>query len=60
VIDCSGLGRHRDNWRIFYPECDGVIFVIDAADSKRLSIVQKCIRDFLEDPCKKRILFLTL
>jgi len=50
VIDCSGLGRHRDNWSIFYPECDGVIFVVDATDSKRLSIVQKCIREFLEDP----------
>jgi len=51
VIDCSGLGRHRDNWRVFYPDCEGVIFVIDATDAKRLSVVKNVIHEFLEDPC---------
>jgi len=52
VFDCSGLGRHRDNWSVFYSDCEGVIFVIDATDAKRLSLVKNAIHEFLEDPCK--------
>jgi ADP-ribosylation factor-like protein 6 len=32
IYDVSGNGRHRDNWKIFYPEVQAIIYVIDASD----------------------------
>jgi GTPase SAR1 family protein len=39
VYDMSGQGRYRENWSFFYPDCDGIFFVVDTADRERLSIV---------------------
>ena len=39
VYDLSGQGRYRENWSFFYPDVDGILFVVDASDRERLSIV---------------------
>lgn len=39
VYDLSGQGRYRENWSFFYPDVDGIFFVVDTADRERLSVV---------------------
>jgi ADP-ribosylation factor-like protein 6 len=38
VYDLSGQGRYREQWQYFYPDVDGIVYVIDATDTERLSI----------------------
>ncbi|GAB5360441.1 hypothetical protein AAMO2058_000628400 [Amorphochlora amoebiformis] len=47
MFDMSGAGAYRNLWEHYYKECTGVIFVIDSADSKRLTIVREEIRQML-------------
>jgi len=49
VYDCSGQGRHRENWKIFYPKIDALIFVIDATDDKRLYIAKELLDNTAND-----------
>ena len=41
VYDCSGQGRSRDGWAMFFSEVEGVVYVIDSTDIDRLSIVKE-------------------
>ena len=50
IYDCSGQARHRINWRIFYPEVQCVIFVIDSTDKNRMYNVDKLIKELLLEP----------
>jgi GTPase SAR1 family protein len=50
IYDCSGQARHRINWRLFYPEVDAVIFVIDCIDTPRFYNVGELIHEVLADP----------
>ena len=43
VYDMSGQGRYRDNWQFFYPDVDGIIFVVDASDHDRIPIVAEVL-----------------
>ena len=45
IYDCSGQGRHRDNWKIFYSYADCVFFVIDATDEARIPIAGKYLKE---------------
>jgi GTPase SAR1 family protein len=38
-------GRYRENWSFFYPDVDGIFFVVDSADKERLSIVQEILME---------------
>eukprot|EP00470_Lotharella_oceanica_P011548 CAMPEP_0170189212 /NCGR_PEP_ID=MMETSP0040_2-20121228/46265_1 /TAXON_ID=641309 /ORGANISM="Lotharella oceanica, Strain CCMP622" /LENGTH=119 /DNA_ID=CAMNT_0010436709 /DNA_START=1 /DNA_END=357 /DNA_ORIENTATION=- len=38
--DMSGSGKYRNLWEHYYKDCNGVIFVIDSADEKRLTEVR--------------------
>jgi ADP-ribosylation factor-like protein 6 len=40
VFDMSGQGKFRNLWENFYPEVDGVVFVIDSSDRVRMSIAK--------------------
>ena len=50
VFDMSGQGRYRENWSFFYPDVDGVFFVVDTADRDRLSIVQEVLMEMAKHP----------
>lgn len=50
VYDLSGQGRYRENWSFFYPDVDGIFFVVDAADRDRLSIVQEIVTEMAKNP----------
>ena len=47
--DCSGQGRHRKMWNMFYHEVDAIVYVIDSTDIARLSIVKDTIEIVLSD-----------
>jgi GTPase SAR1 family protein len=32
VYDCSGNGRHRDQWEVFFEYADAIAFVVDSTD----------------------------
>ena len=50
VYDMSGQGRYRQNWSYFYPEVDGVFFVVDSTDQDRLQIVQEMLEEMAKHP----------
>ena len=62
VFDCSGEARHRANWRIFYPEIDAIIYVIDATDTNRFYncdiLINEIIENKLLDKKKAPMVFL--
>ena len=47
MFDMSGAGADRNLWEHYYSECNGVAFVIDSADQKRLPIVKEEITQML-------------
>ena len=51
VYDMSGQGRYRDSWQFFYPDVDGILFVVDASDTKRISIVADILEEMARHPC---------
>ena len=53
VYDLSGQGRYRDNWSFFYPDVDGIMFVIDASDQDRLNIVKDVLDEMTKHPSIK-------
>ena len=54
VYDCSGQARYRKMWDHFMNEADGFIYVIDASDKIRLSIVKDVIQDLVSHPQAKK------
>ena len=62
VYDMSGQGRYRDSWQFFYPDVDGILFVVDATDVKRLSIVADILEEMARHPClrERKIPFIIL
>ena len=50
VYDMSGQGRYRDSWSFFYPDVDGIFFVIDSADHERLPVVQEVLQELVRHP----------
>lgn len=50
IYDCSGQGRYRDGWSIFFPEIDCLIYVIDSTDIERMSIVKENLEIILNNP----------
>ena len=60
IYDCSGASRYRAMWDHFVAEADGVIYVIDSADTQRVGIVKENIEEFIRHPLlrHKPIVFL--
>ena len=50
VYDLSGQGRYREQWQYFYPDVDGIFFVVDATDLTRISIVQEVLQEIARHP----------
>ena len=46
----SGQGRYREGWSFFYPDVDGILFVIDCSDLARLSVAQEVLRELARHP----------
>src|SRR5687767_13262020 len=40
MFDMSGQGRYRNLWENFYEDTQGIIFVIDSADTVRMCVVK--------------------
>ncbi|CAL4077698.1 unnamed protein product, partial [Meganyctiphanes norvegica] len=40
AFDMSGQGRYRSLWEHYYPECEGIIFVVDSSDKLRLVVAK--------------------
>jgi len=36
----SGQGKYRDLWNQYYDVCDGIVFVVDAADELRIKVAK--------------------
>ena len=49
AFDMSGQGRYRNLWEHYYPECHGVIFVVDSSDSLRMSVVKDELDELLQN-----------
>lgn len=39
VIDMAGGSRYRNMWQNYYMDAEGIIFVVDSADSMRLYVL---------------------
>ena len=50
VYDISGQGRYRENWCFFYPDVDGIFFVVDTTDRDRLPIVAEVLEEMARHP----------
>ncbi|TNV75364.1 hypothetical protein FGO68_gene13769 [Halteria grandinella] len=50
VYDLSGQGRYREGWSFFYPDVDGIFFVVDTSDRARLSVVQEVLFEIAKHP----------
>ena len=40
VFDMSGQGRYRNLWEHYYSDVQGIIFVVDSADTVRMCVVE--------------------
>jgi GTPase SAR1 family protein len=38
IYDLSGQGRYREQWQFFYPDVDGIFYVVDSTDLDRVSV----------------------
>ena len=43
-------GRYRESWSFFYPDVDGIFFVVDASDFERLSVAQEVLQEMVRHP----------
>ena len=52
VYDMSGQGRYREQWQYFYPDIDGIFFVIDATDKEKdaLMLTPEYVETFVDSP----------
>lgn len=46
----SGQGRYRSLWTHFYKDVDGIIFVIDSADTARMCTARDELAFMLKNP----------
>jgi len=46
----SGQGRYREQWQYFYPDVDGIFFVIDSTDKDRLNVVAEVLHEMAKHP----------
>ena len=46
----SGQGRYREGWSFFYPEIDGIMFVVDCSDTDRLTINMEILHELARHP----------
>jgi ADP-ribosylation factor-like protein 1 len=49
VWDLGGQTSIRPYWRCYYPNTDAIIFVVDSADTERLSIARQELAAMLEE-----------
>ena len=49
VFDMSGQGKYRNLWKHYYPDTDGIIYVIDSSDKDRICVVKDELSVMLED-----------
>lgn len=49
AFDMSGQGRYRNLWEHYYPECHGVIFVVDSSDTLRMSVAKDELDELLQN-----------
>ena len=47
--DLGGQTSIRPYWRCYYPNTDAIIFVVDSADTERLSIAKRELTAMLEE-----------
>ena len=45
----SGQGKYRNLWKHYYPDTDGIIYVIDSSDKDRICVVKDELSVMLED-----------
>ncbi|KAF4748527.1 hypothetical protein FOZ63_028373 [Perkinsus olseni] len=48
AFDMSGQGKYRNLWENYYPDCEGIIFVIDSTDQLRLAVVKNELQTMLQ------------
>lgn len=53
VIEISGQQRYRNYCEMFYQEVQGIVFVIDGTDQKRLKLVKELIQKIDKDLGRK-------
>ena len=54
AFDMSGQGRYRNIWRHYYRQCDGIVFVVDASDRRRLPVASDELAMLLRHPDVER------
>lgn len=50
MFDMSGQGKYRNLWEHYYEEAQGIVFVIDSADTVRLCVVEDELKTLLSHP----------
>ncbi|KAJ3410301.1 low-affinity phosphate transporter [Chytridiales sp. JEL 0842] len=62
AFDMSGQGKYRDLWEHYYPDAEGIVFVVDATDKMRACVARDELAMMLGHPVLKErkvpILFL--
>lgn len=55
IFDLGGLGRYRDQWKIYLQQSDGIVFVIDRTDKDRVYCVKEEIQIIFQICFEKQI-----
>ncbi|KAK4005429.1 ADP-ribosylation factor-like protein 13B isoform X1 [Daphnia magna] len=53
IYDLGGSSRIRDIWHNYFAECYGVVYVVDASDSQRLSEAHENLSSLMKHPILK-------
>lgn len=53
LIEISGHIRYRDYWKTFFPQVEGIVFVIDGTDTPRLPVVKELISKMFDSVSEK-------
>ncbi|KAF4661710.1 hypothetical protein FOL47_006566 [Perkinsus chesapeaki] len=48
AFDMSGQGKYRSLWEHYYPDCEGIIFVIDSTDQLRFAVAREELQSMLQ------------
>ncbi|KAF0975135.1 hypothetical protein FDP41_005888 [Naegleria fowleri] len=49
VFDLSGAGKYRPMWKYFFENLEGIIFVVDVSDTKRLCVARDELLDLVSN-----------
>lgn len=60
VWDVGGQDKLRSLWRHYYENCNGLVFVVDSADSARFPIVYKELEALNNEPQLQNVPFLII